>query len=273
MPTASAPPPSSGAPASEKHKRTPLAWSVGVVGLIAGVMFAMNATLFATPPDDRRPENLAELVHLERERLNETNTEVEELRSQVSDLIEVQRTVSGPSEAMQMANGRVPVVGPGVVVKLWDAPMRESLPEGVRPDDLIIHQQDLEAVINGLWAGGAEAMAVQGHRVTARSSIRCVGNVLLIDGSVYSPPYEISAIGEPRALMSSLMSSPEILTYLEYVEVLQLGWSLEAESELEIAADEGSLTMQYAALPGQEPLSISPTPPQGNAVTDGQGLE
>src|SRR5699024_3476655 len=94
-----------------------------------------------------------------------------------------------PSTDTEIAAGRVPVEGSGVTVKLWDAPLRDPVPEGVRLDDLIVHQQDLEAVINGLWAGGAEAMAVQGHRVTSRSSIRCVGNVLLIDGSVYSPPY------------------------------------------------------------------------------------
>src|SRR5699024_4548062 len=100
-----------------------LGWSVGVVGLIAGIMFATNASLFATSPDERRPQNLAELIHLERERLDETNLEVEALRSEVSDLISNQVTVSGPSQATEIAAGRVPVAGPGVVVELWDAPV------------------------------------------------------------------------------------------------------------------------------------------------------
>lgn len=245
-----------------------------MVGLIAGLMFATNASLFATPPDERRPENLAELVHLERERLDETNSEVEELRSEVTDLIQNQKTVSSPSRTSEAAAGRVAVEGPGVVVKLWDAPARDPLPDGVGFDDLIVHQQDLESVINALWAGGAEAMAVQGHRVTSSSSIRCVGNVLLIDGSVYSPPYEISAVGEPRSLTSSLMSSPQILTYLDYVEALQLGWSLDTTEDLYIAADEGSITMNYAALPGEEPISL-PSSPGGSdpAPSDTEGIE
>lgn len=244
------------AASSSSPRSRPLGWSVGVVGLIAGIMFATNASLFATSPDERRPQNLAQLIHLERERLNETNEEVEELRSEVAELIKNQSPVSGPSLGTEVAAGRVAVTGPGVVVKLWDAPVRDPLPEGVGPDDLIVHQQDLEAVINALWAGGAEAMAVQGHRVTSRSSIRCVGNVLLIDGSVYSPPYEISAVGEPRSLESSLMSSPQILTYLDYVEALQLGWSLESIDDLDIAADEGSITINYAALLGADPVSL-----------------
>src|SRR5699024_8407720 len=149
------------APSSRKLPFSPsrtLGWSAGVVGLIAGLMFATNASLFATSPDDRRPENLAELVHLERARVAATNREV-------AELIHNQKTVTSPTGADETAAGRVAVEGPGVVVKLWDAPARDPLPDGVGFDDLIVHQQDPEAVINALWAGGAEAMAVQGHRV------------------------------------------------------------------------------------------------------------
>lgn len=242
------------ASSSSPHSRT-LGWSVGVVGLIAGIMFATNANLFATSPDERRPQNLADLIHVERQRLEATTMEVEELRSEVSELIKNEQVFAGPSEDLEVSAGRIALEGPGVTVKLWDAPFRETLPEGVGADDLIVHQQDLEAVINALWAGGAEAMTVQGHRVTSRSSIRCVGNVLLIDSSVYSPPYVISAIGSPEDLERSVLNTPQVMTYLAYVEALQLGWSLDMEEELYMAADEGSITMNFAALPGDDPIS------------------
>lgn len=249
-------------------------WTVGIVGLVAGLMFVTNANLFATAPDERRPQNLAELIHVERDRLESTNTEVEELRSEVAELINNQQTVSGPSLDTQIAAGRVAVDGPGVSVKLWDAPLRDPLPEGVSPDDLIVHQQDLEAVINALWAGGAEAMSVQGHRVTSRSSIRCVGNVLLIDGSVYSPPYVINAVGDTRRLMAAVSSSPQVLTYLDYVEALQLGWSLEKIEEMHIPADEGSIAMSYAALPGDDPVSLPSNSSTFNPTPDwNEGIE
>lgn len=244
-------------PAATKSRK--LGWSVGLVGLIAGIMFATNASLFATSADDRRPENLAELVHLERDRLDETNSEVEQLRSEVASLIDSQALTESPSPETEVIAGRAPVEGPGIVVKLWDAPIQDSLPEGVRPDDLIVHQQDLEAVINGMWSGGAEAMAVQGHRVTSRSSIRCVGNVLLIDGSVYSPPYEIAAIGDPQQLEESVLNSPQVLTYLDYVEALQLGWSLEHDDNMHIGADEGSISFNYATVHGEDPFPFSPS--------------
>src|SRR5699024_4388374 len=97
------------APSSRKLPFSPsrtLGWSAGVVGLIAGLMFATNASLFATSPDERRPENLAELVHLERERLDATNREVEELRSEVTDLIQNQKTVTSPTGADETAAAR-----------------------------------------------------------------------------------------------------------------------------------------------------------------------
>lgn len=250
------------ASSSKPHSRTP-GWSVGVVGLIAGIMFATNANLFATSPDERRPQNLADLVHVERKRLEATTAEVEQLRSEVSELIRTEQVFAGPSEDLEISAGRIALEGPGVTVKLWDAPFRESLPDGVGPDDLIVHQQDLEAVINALWAGGAEAMTVQGHRVTSRSSIRCVGNVLLIDSSVYSPPYVISAIGSPEALEESVLNTPQVMTYLAYVDALQLGWSLDTEEELYMAPDEGSITMTYASLPGADPISL----PSGASTT------
>lgn len=260
--------------ASASSPSRKLGWSVGLVGFIAGIMFATNASLFATSSDDRRPQNLAELVHVERDRLEETNADVEELRSQVSALIDSQSTVDDPTSDTEIAAGRVAVEGPGVMVKLWDAPVRENLPEGARPDDLIVHQQDLEAVINGLWAGGAEAMTVQGHRVTSHSSIRCVGNVLLIDGSVYSPPYEIAAVGKQDDLQTALLSSPEVLTYLDYVEALQLGWSLEEVDDLHIGADEGSISFNYAALPGEDPFSFpSPVGEEPPALPSPEGVE
>ena len=59
---------------------------------------------------------------------------------------------------------------------------------GVDPNQLVVHQSDLQAVVNALWAGGAEAMTIAGQRVIATSAVRCVGNTLLLNGEVFSPP-------------------------------------------------------------------------------------
>lgn len=222
---------------------------LGVVGLLAGLLFSTSASLAADSPE-RRPENLRDLVRVESERLEETRTEVLALREEVSQLLAEQTDTEPPDENMQIAAGSMAVTGPGIVVRLWDAPVPVQLPDGVNVDDLVVHQQDIEAVMNGLWAGGAEAMTVQGHRVTATSSVRCVGNVLLIDGATYSPPYEIAAIGDPTTLRETMLAMQPIQVYLQYVEALDLGWDVDEESSLTMPADESNLTLEYADVPG-----------------------
>ena len=81
-----------------------------------------------------------------------------------------------------------------MTVALDDAPPQarsRPLPPGIpspTPDDLVVHQQDIQGVVNALWAGGAEAMTLMGQRVIATTAVRCVGNTLLLHGAVYSPP-------------------------------------------------------------------------------------
>ena len=96
-------------------------------------------------------------------------------------------------------------------VTLADAPRSADrlLPEGTSPDDVVVHQQDVQGVVNALWAGGAEAMQIMDQRVIATSAVRCVGNTLILQGRVYSPPYTITAIGDPERLSQALDDSSE----------------------------------------------------------------
>jgi len=223
---------------------------LGVVGLLAGLMFSTSARMAANQ-GERQPESFRDLVRVESERLSQTNAEVVALREEVASLLEDQN--DDPAEAdelLRYASGTTAVTGPGLVVRLDDGPTPVQLPEWASPDDLVVHQQDLEAVMNGLWAGGAEALMVQGHRVTMTTSIRCVGNVLLIDGATYSPPYEISAIGDPDELESTLLSTAPIQIYLQYVDALGLGWQVRSEESIDMPADASNLTMDYASVPG-----------------------
>ena len=80
--------------------------------------------------------------------------------------------------------------------------------------DLVVHQQDVQAVMNALWAGGAEAMSLQDQRVVSTSAFRCVGNVLCLQGRLYSPPYVIRAIGDPDAMIGRARRDPSVQTYL-----------------------------------------------------------
>src|SRR5699024_6692749 len=131
--------------------------------------------------------------------------------------------------------GAVPVTGPGLRVALDDAPP-QPVGSTIPADTLVVHQQDLEAVINALWAGGAEAMTLQGQRVLTPTAFRCVGNVLSLHGRVYSPPYVVEAIGDPAALAAALDASDAIATYREWVDAVGLGWDVSTQDNLDMPA-------------------------------------
>ena len=117
--------------------------------------------------------------------------------------------------------------GPGLVVTLNDA-QRDAegrFPRDASPDDLVVHQQDIDAVLNALWSAGAEGIQMQDQRIIGTSAPRCVGNTLLLNGRTYSPPYVITAIGDAAAMQAALAAAPLVALYKQYVVRFGLGYS------------------------------------------------
>ena len=149
------------------------------------------------------------------------------------------------------AAGLVGVSGPGLMVTLDDARDTSLATSGaVGPDDLVVHQQDVQAVMNALWAGGAEAMTVMGRRVVSSTAVRCVGNTLLLQGQVYSPPYRVAAVGDVDRLRTALDREPAVVIYRQYVAAYGLGYQLEDVSRLTAPAYAGALDLRYARVTG-----------------------
>ncbi|MCU1691274.1 MAG: hypothetical protein JWM64_365, partial [Frankiales bacterium] len=144
---------------------------------------------------------------------------------------------------LEAAAGRTPVEGPSVTVRLDDAPRTESPPPGSVPDDLVVHQQDVQAVVNALWAGGAEAMTLMGQRVVSTSAVRCVGNTLILHGRVYSPPFVITAVGDPTSMRESLDLEPGVQLFLEYRDRYGLGYTVSSAARTVLPAYDGPLEL------------------------------
>lgn len=240
-------------------RRLRAALSVALVLALAGVLFTASAQL-ARGTERRHPEDLPQLVESESDRADALAAKVQGLQSQVDRLTAAEPGAVPTGDADTMENGGVeaglvPVDGPGVVVSLTDAPTTGNYPAEITPDDLVVHQQDVQAVINALWAGGAEAMMLQDQRVTATTAFRCVGNVLSLGGRLYSPPFKVSAIGDPDALRAALDRSPEIAIYKQYVQAVDLGWSVKDDDHLALPAAPPS-SLEYATVPkGTDPFS------------------
>ena len=226
--------------------------AVGVVLALAGLLFTANAHLAQTT-NARGGQDLAGLVEREGVRVDQLAAEVDALRVRVGALTDQQNTtgpVADPEQQAQteFAAGVVAVQGPGLTVQLSDASAASGHAFNSAPDDLLVHQQDVQAVVDALWAGGAEAMSIQDQRVTATTAVRCVGNVLQLQGHTYSPPYVIKAIGDQRSLSKALSDSPDIRTYLRYVDSVGLGWSVTKETNLLMQAGV-AFDLQYARVP------------------------
>lgn len=104
-------------------------------------------------------------------------------------------------EQVRMWVGLVPVSGKGIVVTLNDS---KSLPDTANVNDYIVHEENIRQVVNELFSAGAEAISINGQRLTTNSAIRCVGPTVLVNEVKTVPPFEISAIGEPETLITSL---------------------------------------------------------------------
>ena len=222
--------------------------TVAFVLALAGLMFTASARL-AQGDESRHPENLAQLVDRESERVADLAAQVDALDDEIAALSADDPAVAPADGDLAtrsgVAAGTLPVTGPGLSVALDDAPVGDygsSFP----PDTLVVHQQDIQAVVNALWAGGAEAMTLQGQRVTATTAFRCAGNILLLHGRVYSPPYVVEAVGDPDRLRDALDRSERIDIYKEYVDAVNLGWSVEEKGSIEMPRFEGALDLRYA---------------------------
>jgi uncharacterized protein YlxW (UPF0749 family) len=102
--------------------------------------------------------------------------------------------------------GELAVSGKGLKVTLDDAPGRDEVGSDPRTDDGydegVVLDADLQVVVNGLWAAGAEAISINGERLTALSAIRSAGEAILVDFRPLVPPYVISVVGDPTSLQT-----------------------------------------------------------------------
>ena len=89
---------------------------------------------------------------------------------------------------------------------------------------------------------------IQDQRIISTSAVRCVGNTLILQGRVYSPPYVIRAIGDPERLRDILDQSPEVSIYREYVKAVGLGYDVSPPEDFSFPAYAGSITPDYATV-------------------------
>jgi uncharacterized protein YlxW (UPF0749 family) len=196
-----------------------------------------------------RAQNLA--VRQRAQTVKDLQDQVDALTAQVAPGNAAVGRLRAAATKLAPAVGTQAVTGPELSVSLDDAKRKAAnLPQGFTADDLVVHQQDVQNVVNALWAGGAEAMMLQDQRVISTSAVRCVGNTLILHGRVYSPPYVIRAIGDVSAMRAALNQSPQVTIYRQYVDLVGLGYDVTPKGQGSFPAYAGGVGLLYAsALP------------------------
>ena len=219
--------------------------SVLVVTCASGALFTISALANRDSSVPAAEPGLVSLVRDAQKDVDALGAQVASLKSEVDSYAKPDTAARAPERTASPALSGRALRGPGVTITLTDAPT-QVIPEGVSVNDLVIHQQDIEDVMNALWASGAEAMSVQGVRVTGRTVIRCIGNVILVDGQSFSPPYRISAIGDPDELRTKVDQDRRIVNYKAYVALYGLGWDMSVEDEILLPEASTNTVNSYA---------------------------
>lgn len=227
-------------------------WPLAVLVIFALSGFLFYAGAHTSNGSDLRPagDDVSSLLKERSNRINDLRLQAGSLRKDIDQLgtlvgdqnvkVQINR-----ADKLKDVTGLSTVKGPGMRVVLTDAPPGVQAP-GLDPNYLVVHQQDIQAFVNALWSGGAQAVTLQGERLISTTGIKCVGNTVVLDGVPYSPPYTIEAIGDQTSLDFALSTSSDVTTYGKYVRQYGLGLDVKRVGVLTAKPYAGTVGLKYA---------------------------
>lgn len=252
-----------GLPASSGTRRPMLIVWLLVIGLMIGI-----STAALRDDDGARAAARGELIEQiqgRQEAVEERDARIRELRAQIDTataLIDPDLVGERPV-GVRVSSGLVPVVGPGLRITLDDAPDAGTSADGDPRtginDEGRVRSKDLQLITNGLWAAGAEAIAVNGQRLTARSAIRFAGEAILVNFRPLTRPYTIEAIGDADEMQVEFAQSPAG----SYMTGLRSNYGivtdLTTQDELELPSATNVRTRAATVIPpGEKTPPVSP---------------
>ena len=208
------------------------------------------------------------------ETVNELQTQQDALKARILDLRSQIQVVEGQGEGSaiqvrqlndrlqeaRIAAGLIPLTGTGIVIQLEDS--KEPVPPDGSDADYLVGSRDIRLVVEELWGAGAEAIAVNGERITPTSAIIDVGTSLLVNSAYLTPPYQITALGPPD-LYDRLSARAG---FVDFVRARSKGYgigvSLAEPESVDMPAFVGTVTLRYSRpLPSATPAApVAPVP-------------
>ncbi len=251
-------------------------WQVTLGVALLALGFLMAAQLASEGPRVRyTTQERTPLV----ETANELQSQQDDLKSRILDLrakiqgVETQgegsadlvRQLNTRLQQARIAAGLIALTGTGIVIQLEDS--KAPVPPDGSESDYLVGSRDIRVVVEELWGAGAEAVAVNGERITPTSAIIDVGRSLLVNSAYLTPPYQVTALGAPD-LYDRLSASPG---FVDFVRSRSEGYgirvSLAEPASVDMPAFVGTVTLRYS-----RPLA-SPAPASSNAPGGGGGVD
>lgn len=242
-------------------------WQLTLGVALLGLGFLVAAQLAAQGPRVRYTTQ-------ERAPLVETATELQaqqealkasilDLRSQIQDeegagegSAAIVKDLNAQLQEARIAAGLIPLKGPGIVLQLEDS--AEPVAPGANESDYLVGARDVRTVVEELWAAGAEAISINGERLTPSSAIIDIGPSVLVNSAYLAAPYQVTALG-PRDLYPRLAAAPGFVDFiLARAEAYGIKVSFAEPAEVQVPAFAGTVTLRYARpVPSPTP---APTP-------------
>jgi uncharacterized protein YlxW (UPF0749 family) len=242
-------------------------WQVTLGVALLGLGFLVAAQLAAEGPRVRyTTQERSPLV----ETASELQADQEALKTSILDLrarIQAAEQAGEGSAALvsdlndqlgaaRIAAGLIPLTGSGIVLQLEDS-LEPADPEG-NTSDLLVGARDLRTIVEELWAAGAEAIAVNGERMTPTTAVIDIGPSILINSAYLAGPFQVTAIG-PDDLYARLSASPG---FVDFIRARAEAWGLRvsiAEPEsVDMPAFAGTVTLRYARPQPSPEAALSP---------------
>ncbi|UNM13891.1 DUF881 domain-containing protein [Streptomyces formicae] len=220
------------------------------LGLAAGlVLAALVVTLGAAqarisaPVVAKEREELIDRIDAETKAADRLEAEVDGLRDEVGERQRkaLQQLGGDQGQLVALLSGGTEVHGPGIKLVVDDASDAGSGVGGPREstgfsDTGRVRDRDMQRVVNGLWQSGAEAVSINGQRLTALSAIRAAGDAILVDNRPLVPPYTVLAVGDGKKLSTAFQDSADG----QYLHALQENFgirtSISAQDEVRLPA-------------------------------------
>jgi uncharacterized protein YlxW (UPF0749 family) len=237
-----------------------------IATILIGALLGISALALRPPATatNKIKKDLVGRIEAQRAHADSQTRLIDSLRNQINAAqtaaltAQSQTGLAAELSRLELAAGTVPVSGPGLMLTVDDAPPPAIAPDAdpltvTGPDDGQVIAKDLQMIVNGLWDAGAEAISINGHRLTSRAAIRSAGAAILVDYRPLNRPYVITAIGDPGSLA------------VEFADNSGGSYLQSLKSNNQIRGDVKEQTS--VVVPGEPTLSLEEAKPVKSAVT------